>query len=100
MSRLNCQTQQITFLISQTVGILSEILALQLKLMIRVRRSNAAAGDERSVFELVELSGYFRKWVNPAESAEAYASDDEEKVSSIKSNLSVQNAQVIRYFLW
>ena len=43
--------------------------------------------------ELVELSGYFRKWVNPAETQDPYFSDEDDKLS-IKSGISVQSSQV------
>ena len=45
------------------------------------------------IFELVELSGYFRKWVNPTEPAEGCVSDDDDKIS-LKSCMSLSNTPV------
>ena len=45
------------------------------------------------IFELVELSGYFRKWVNPTEPTDGCASDDDDKIS-LKSCMSLSNTPV------
>ena len=65
---------------------------LQIKLVIHIRRSPASTKE--NLLELVELSGYFRKWVEPAESSETTLSDDEDKLS-LKSGYSVQSSQVL-----
>jgi len=59
----------------------------QLKILIHIRRSNALLNKENNVTELVELSGYFRRWNNPVEVSPNYESDDDDKVS-IKSGVS------------
>lgn len=69
----------------------------QLKLLLHIRRSNLSSCKE-SLLELVELSGYFRKWVNPAETADPYFSDDDDKIS-LKSGISVQSSQVQHFRL-
>ena len=70
----------------------------QIKLLIHIRRSNVhPVGEDEEVseqiFEPVELSGYFRKWVNPTEPAENCASDDDDKIS-LKSCMSLSNTPV------
>ena len=74
------------------------IYRFQIKLLINIRRSNVhPVGEDEEVteqiFELVELSGYFRKWVNPTEPAENCASDDDDKIS-LKSCMSLSNNPV------
>ena len=85
----HCQTS-LTCLIS---------LDVQIKLLIHVRRCNVHSPGpgppkEEQVYELVELSGYFRNWVNPAETQEPCLSDDDDKIS-LKSCMSISNSQVI-----
>jgi len=75
----------------------------QIKLQIHVRRCNvhSATGDGASgasteqIYELVELSGYFRKWVNTTETSENCLSDDDDKIS-LKSCMSISNSQSFR----
>ena len=66
--------------------------------MIHIRRANVhPVGEDEEVteqiFELVELSGYFRKWVNPTDPAESCVSDDDDKIS-LKSCMSLSNTPV------
>ena len=66
--------------------------------MIHIRRANVhPVGEEEEVteqvFELVELSGYFRKWVNPTEPPESCVSDDDDKIS-LKSCMSLSTTPV------
>ena len=73
-------------------------LDVQIKLLIHVRRCNVHSPGpgppkEEQVYELVELSGYFRNWVNPAETQEPCLSDDDDKIS-LKSCMSISNSQV------
>ena len=58
-------------------------------------RSNPKGQEARvaRALELVELSGYFRKWVNTAETADGSVSDDDDKIS-LKSCMSLSNSQV------
>merc|ERR1719471_2844188 len=65
----------------------------QLKILIHIRRSNAFLNKENNVTELVELSGYFRRWNNPVEVSPNYESDDDDKVS-IKSGVSPNQGRV------
>jgi len=59
----------------------------QIQLQIHVKRCSVPSNTE-AVFELVQLSGYFRKWVNPAENSDAGLSDDEDKIS-VQSSMSI-----------
>ena len=67
--------------------------------MIHIRRCNVHSAGEadkevaEQIYELVELSGYFRKWVNTAETADGSVSDDDDKIS-LKSCMSLSNSQV------
>jgi len=63
----------------------------QLKILIHIRRSNALPHKENNVTELVELSGYFRRWNTPVE-VPNYESDDDDKVS-IKSGVSTNQTR-------
>merc|ERR1719270_2553828 len=71
----------------------------QIKLQIHVRRCNvhsatgAPEGNTEQIYELVELSGYFRKWVNTTDNSENCLSDDDDKIS-LKSCMSLSNSQV------
>lgn len=72
----------------------------QIKLLIHIRRSSVhPVGEDEEVteqiFELVELSGYFRKWVNPTEPTDGCASDDDDKIS-LKSCMSLSNTPSFR----
>ena len=66
--------------------------------MVHIRRANVhpVREDEEAteqIFELVELSGYFRKWVNTTEPAESCVSDDDDKIS-LKSCMSLSSTPV------
>ena len=66
----------------------------QLKILIHIRRKNLLGNqEEENVTELVELSGYFRKWVNPVVEPAEDLSDDDDKIS-IKSGVSLRTTPV------
>jgi len=64
----------------------------QIKLRVHIRRCNVHASTEQ-IYELVELSGYFCKWVNTQETQDSCMSDDDDKIS-LKSCMSLSNSQV------
>ena len=51
---------------------------MQIKLRVHIRRCNGNSVQEESYYENVELSGYFRKWVNQSET-DSCVSDDEDR---------------------
>lgn len=66
-------------------------------MQIHVKRCNVHSSTEQ-IFELVELSGYFRKWMNPTESGEHGGSDEDDRLS-MKSSVSMTNCQSHNYRL-
>jgi len=82
-------------------GIVESSTDQQIRIQLHIRRSTSsyegAEAQEIPQLELVELSGYFRKWINPENGNvpdTGCLSDDE---VSIKSGISVQGPQTPRY---
>ena len=61
----------------------------QIKLQIHIKRCNVHnSSSTEQIFELVELSGYFRKWISTTDSPDTSVSDDDDKLS-LKSSVSM-----------
>ena len=65
---------------------------MQIKLRVHIRRCNGNTIQDEPYYENVELSGYFRKWVNQSET-DSCVSDDDDKLS-LKSGMSLSQSQV------